>query len=149
MNAGADVAAFPFNSNKPDTARLLLVSAHDCDQQVLESILDPNRWTVLRAFDRSVARLSMAAADPDVIVIDARLPDGTWVELFDWIQLAGNAPPVVVLSESADLHEWAEVLNRGAFDLLSKPLLPGETARVLDMALRSGRGPAHWRASTA
>jgi len=149
MNAGAKVMAMPLDSGEYKTARLLLVSAHDCVQQALESILDPDRWTVLRAFDGAVARLSVEAADPDVIVVDGRLPDGSWFDLFESINAAGNAPPIVVLSETADLREWGEVLNRGAFDLLSKPLVPAETVRVLDMALRSGRGPARWRAGTA
>jgi DNA-binding response OmpR family regulator len=106
---------------------------------VLEGILDPRRWTVFRAFDGAAARAGAVAAEPDVILVESRLPDGTWLDLFEFINTQDNPPPVVVMSRTADNRLWAEVLNLGGFDVLPRPLVAAEVSRVLAMALSCGR----------
>ena len=136
------------NALDHSTPRVLVVSSDDHDQHVLEGILDPGRWKILRAFDAAAARGCMAAAVPDVILVDYWLPDGTWLDLLEFINAQGVSPSVVVMSHAADERLWAEVLNRGGFDVLSKPLLSEEASRVLAAALR-WRGDAHRKDAAA
>jgi DNA-binding response OmpR family regulator len=48
-------------------------------------------------------------------------------------------PLLIVASRTADEYLWAEALNLGAYDVLSKPYHPAEVIRVLSMAW------LHWR----
>jgi CheY-like chemotaxis protein len=41
---------------------------------------------------------------------------------------------LIVASRTADEYLWAEALNLGAYDVLSKPYRPAEVVRVLSMA---------------
>ena len=46
------------------------------------------------------------------------------------------APPLlIVISQLADEHLWAEALNLGVYDVLAKPLDDIEIVRVLSLAL--------------
>ena len=144
-----NTTSFTGDSADHQPARLLVVSPDDNTLQGPESILDAGRWTVLRAFNLAVARLCAASADPDVILVESRLPDGTWLDLFEFVNTQDHAPPLVVMSSAADERLWAEVMNRGGFDVLPRPLVPAETSRVLALALHSGRGRLGRRNSTA
>jgi len=43
-------------------------------------------------------------------------------------------PMLIVASRTADEYLWAEALNLGAYDVLSKPYRAAEVVRVLSMA---------------
>ena len=45
-------------------------------------------------------------------------------------------PALIVTSRLADERLWAEVLNLGAFDLLSKPFDFDEATRIIPVAIR-------------
>lgn len=69
-----------------------------------------------------------------VVLTEAALPDGSWV---DALCLAREISPdlaVIVTSRQADAHLWAEALNLGAYDLLVQPFYKPEVARILSNA---------------
>jgi FixJ family two-component response regulator len=74
-----------------------------------------------------------------VVLSEDRLPDGTWIDLVEFLRTQDNPPPVVVMSGNADDRLWGEVLNLGGFDVLTKPLVRSETLQVLALALHYGR----------
>ncbi len=57
-----------------------------------------------------------------VVITEKDLPDGNWQHILDAGALQENSVPVIVISWLADNLMWREVLNRGAYDLLAKPL---------------------------
>jgi DNA-binding response OmpR family regulator len=74
-----------------------------------------------------------------VLVCERDLPDGDWKKLLDSL-LGSNAPPLlVVTSKNADDSLWAEVLNLGAYDVLSKPFDRAEVMRIISLAW------LHWK----
>src|SRR6266542_402403 len=77
------------------------------------------------------ARLKLQQAAYDVVLTEAVLPDGTWVEA---LQLAREVPrevELIVTDPHADSRFWAEALNLGAYDLVTQPFYEPEVRRIL------------------
>jgi DNA-binding response OmpR family regulator len=114
---------------------LLSVSPDDNDRHSLQRILNSDGWTVQGV--RSVREATrLLAEQPNLVLCDRELPDGSWKDIFRIASKLENAPAIVVASRQADERFWAEVLNFGGFDVLLKPFVKGEVARVLSMARR-------------
>jgi DNA-binding response OmpR family regulator len=75
---------------------------------------------------------------PWVVICDQTLADGDWRDLLVALQAEADAPPLIVVSRLADDRLWAEVLNLGGYDLLTKPFIAVEVTRVVRMAARRG-----------
>jgi len=80
----------------------------------------------------------LAGNQAPVIFCEPALPDGTWQDLLDFSR------KVVVVSRLADESVWADVLNRGGYDVLASPL---EERAVRDV-LGSVCGDEHHLAAT-
>jgi hypothetical protein len=59
-----------------------------------------------------------------------------WQRLLDDLRGLPEPPQLVVTSRMADDYLWAEVLNRGGYDVLPQPLDRDEVERVLAAAGR-------------
>ena len=90
---------------------------------------------VVTVRDVSAARRLIACAG--IVVCDRYLGDGDWKDVLVATERLDPAPPVVVISRTADEEFWGEVLNMGGFDVLMTPLDPSELARVVAMACRT------------
>ncbi len=69
-----------------------------------------------------------------IVICERDLAVGSWKELLDPLPPAGDSPCVIVASRLADERLWAEALNLGAYDVLSKPFDASEVLRVLGSA---------------
>jgi DNA-binding NtrC family response regulator len=78
---------------------------------------------------------------PIVLCDNDRQPDG-WKHLLDRFAEIAQRPMVIVTSQMADEKLWAEALNLGAWDVLSKPFSVEEVSRIAVLAcLRSQQRP--------
>jgi DNA-binding response OmpR family regulator len=91
-------------------------------------------WTVHRVPDCLHFLSQIFRVRPEVVVCEDRLPDGNWKEILGIAETLYNPPPVIVTSKLGGDELWAEVLTRGGYDALKKPLEPEELRRVVDMA---------------
>lgn len=71
----------------------------------------------------------------DGLVLNMWMADGTGRDLLTWLRANGRQEPVVVMSEDADYDQWIDLVNRGASDLLPKPVDPHQFKRALQMAM--------------
>lgn len=118
----------------------LVVSPDEQDEQVLGGILQRDSWRVrgARTFRQAIEVLRQAER-PSVIACERELPDGSWRDLFQFLATKlEDPPPLVVVSRQADEALWAEVLNVGGYDVLTKPFDIEEVHRVMAMARRHG-----------
>ena len=122
------------------TVTVLLVSPFDEDRQALRRIFNgigPFDWDIRFTRTCQEAWMALRREQVDAVIAESDFPDGlTWRELLDEVVEMGALQPVIVATRRADERLWAEVLNLGGYDLLTKPFDPEETVRVLAMALR-------------
>ncbi|MDE0884898.1 MAG: sigma-54 dependent transcriptional regulator [Myxococcota bacterium] len=92
--------------------------------------------------------------DPDLILVDFRLPHTSGIDLLGQLRDRGISAPALIMTAYADTDLALEAIRFGAFDFLSKPLDPLRLKICLERAwamrsiaeenreLRSGRPPA-------
>lgn len=84
------------------------------------------------------ARQKLASSSSyDLVLTDAELPDGSWQDLLEFVLDSRKACEIVVSSRCGDEDLWAEVLQRGAYDLLVEPYDRQEVCRIIESALDS------------
>src|SRR5271165_1710199 len=81
----------------------------------------------------------VAAAPPDVILLDLRLPDGSGLEVLNQIRAIDARIPVVFVTLSRSADSAIEAMRQGAYDYLLKPLDLQKLDRVIGEALRVAR----------
>jgi DNA-binding response OmpR family regulator len=118
------------------TVPLLVVSADDEVHSSLHHILRSD-CRLHRAGGRGDAVSLVRKYRPKVVICDQTLADGDWRDFLMDLEDEEQAPPLIVSSRLADDRLWAEVLNLGAFDLLTKPFTASEVSRVVQMAARA------------
>ncbi|RMH43764.1 MAG: sigma-54-dependent Fis family transcriptional regulator [Gammaproteobacteria bacterium] len=67
---------------------------------------------------------------------DMRLPDGTGMDIIDWIQTMQPNCPVAVLTAHGNMELAIEALKRGAFDFVSKPVDINKLRELVETALK-------------
>jgi two-component system nitrogen regulation response regulator GlnG len=77
--------------------------------------------------------------EPDVIVLDLQLPDGTGLELFDRLRAANPKRPVLFITAHGTTDTAIEAMKRGAFDYLVKPLDLERLSALLDRSFEAAR----------
>jgi DNA-binding response OmpR family regulator len=117
--------------------KVLLVSDMIEDHLSLRSLIGHSNWGLHHAFSREDAVRFLEENPIPVVICDCELPDGTWQDC--WREIGGLASPprLIVSSRVANNRLWGEVLNLGAYDLLTKPFEPSEVFRVGFLAWHS------------
>jgi DNA-binding NtrC family response regulator len=92
------------------------------------------RWRLHRSETIESALATLQRSRIPILICEHRLPSGTWIDMLDRLDLLPEPPCMIVCSRSADAPLWAEVLNRGAFDLVAKPFDAMEVVRAVTWA---------------
>ncbi len=114
---------------RPAAPPLVLVA--DDDPRVIESLqltLTSHHLRVVTALDGDEAIRRALAERPELVVLDARMPGKSGLEVCDWLRHDPEDPqvPIVVLTDGPDADTRLEALARGADDVLVKPFSPKE-----------------------
>jgi DNA-binding NtrC family response regulator len=118
---------------------VLAISPHEEDHACLRAIIGRTNWKIFEVHDCHDAMIYLLKNRVGVLICERELPDGDWKTLLDSLSALPFQPLVVVSSRDADATLWAEVLNRGAYDVLAKPFDRIEFTRIISLAW------LHWR----
>jgi two-component system response regulator PilR (NtrC family) len=91
------------------------------------------------AADLQQARAKLRQDDYEVVLTEAALPDGNWLDVLHLARAHPVEMEVVVTDPLADARLWSEALNLGAFDVISQPFYAPEVRRVLRNACEQPR----------
>ena len=138
------------NAAPARAAVVLIASKQEWTSRSLESILAPEGYVVLLSY--TVARaLDRAQQDqPDAIIIDLQLSDGTGHELCRELrtrQLVSPSTPILLtLPQPPTRRDRIAALHAGAWDCLGQPLDAEEVLALLDAFLPAKLDADHARA---
>ncbi|MEP7039958.1 MAG: response regulator transcription factor [Chloroflexota bacterium] len=127
-------------STKPERPlRLLVVDDHEVVRQGLVALLDRRSGFEIVAQAGSVAESIDAAArfEPDLVIMDVRLPDGTGIEACREIRAARPATRVVMLTSYPDEEAVLSAIIAGASGYLLKQIRGRDLVTALEAV---GRG---------
>ncbi len=128
----------------PETAvKVLVLTPFDEDYAYLRNSFHQTNWKVDRARSCAEAIELLTSSGYAAMVCEQNLPDGTWREMLEAIEVLPGGPVLIVASRAPDDTLWAEVLNLGGYDVLAKPFDRREIVRVLSQSWR------HWKQTRA
>ena len=118
--------------------RLLLADDNRNFLETLQSLLEKNADMTVTAiaFDGGEAVRMARVHQPDVAVLDVRMPGITGIEAARQIATMTPAPAVILLSIHVDRIYAAEAAHAGAAGYLSKTSTPPELAEAIRRASR-------------
>jgi DNA-binding NtrC family response regulator len=126
--------------------RLLAIAADAQDRAVLQDALEAEAYEIV--FWDSLGRLEQSVLEQDTpfdaIVIELFSPVEIFFDLIPTIKARSPHTEVIFISRLADEDLWIESIQRGAYDLLPKPLDRNELQRIVTNALTRSRAASGW-----
>jgi two-component system, NtrC family, response regulator PilR len=112
-------------------SRILFISGHRQDAHRLSQMLQALPLALEHVGTIQQARAKLRQKDYPVVLTEAALPDGTWLDVLHETRDIPHEIEVIVTDPQADARFWAEALNLGAYDLLAQPFYEPEVRRIL------------------
>ena len=112
-------------------SRILFISGCRDDARLLSQMLHSLPLALDHALTVQQARAKLRQADYEVILTEAALPDGNWLDVLHTVRNQPADMQVIVTDPHADARFWSEALNLGAYDLVSQPFYEPEVRRIL------------------
>lgn len=116
---------------------VLVVDDEDLIRWSLRTQLTPLGYRVIEAGTAADA-LAHAHDDPDIILLDFKLPDSDGFDLLRKLREMLPDVPVIVLTAFASVPRAVEAMRHGAYHYAKKPLEFEELTAVMDKALEMG-----------
>src|SRR5947199_314013 len=105
--------------------KILLVDDQDELRKLLSESLRSRNYEVLEAADGASLKTAFSTTQPDVVLLDLRLPDADGLDLLSAIKRNWPETEVIVLSGYGTLDAAVEATKRGAFHFVTKPYNEG------------------------
>lgn len=112
-------------------SRILFVSGHREDAREISQMLQLLPLAIDHAGTLQQARVQLRQEDYDILLTEAALPDGNWLDALHLARECPNDLQVIVTDPHADARLWSEALNLGAYDLIAQPFYEPEVRRIL------------------
>jgi DNA-binding NtrC family response regulator len=112
-------------------SRILFISGRREDALRLSEMLHALPLDVEHVASLREARSRLPQQDYDLVLTEAALPDGQWLDILGLVRECPRETEVIVTDPQADARFWAEALNLGAYDLLAQPFYEPEVRRIL------------------
>lgn len=113
---------------------VLSVSPIAEDASLYEAISSRPGWKLYTSDSIAGSLAVIRRRQVGVVICEADLRPGTWIEMLDRLRHLPGAPPLIVASRLADERLWAAALNLGAYDVLARPFAREELLRTVELA---------------
>lgn len=112
--------------------RVLLIDDHTLFRSGLETLLERHGIDVVSAVGDGREGIQKAKElDPDIILLDMRMPDMNGLEVLTALRREGAKMPIVMLTTSNEEEDLVECLRNGAQGYLLKDMEPTELVDAL------------------
>ena len=104
--------------------------------ELLSMTLEAMGITTVTAGNVAEARVALDRQRFDVCLTDMRMPDGTGLELLEWIKLHKPNLPVALITAHGSVETAVQALKLGAFDFVTKPVDVGNLRQIISAAIK-------------
>jgi DNA-binding NtrC family response regulator len=111
------------NKETHSHARILVIDDEELIRQSIATYLEDSGFEVIQADDGPTGLRMAQARDPDVILLDLRMPEMDGLEVLAKVSTALAETPVIVVTGAGVLKDAMEAVRLGAFDFISKPII--------------------------
>ena len=114
---------------------LLFIEDDDAIRVALKLALEDEGYEVVEAPDGRTGLALFAEHEPDLVLLDLRLPDLSGFDVCRQLR-AGSIVPIIIVTAQTDTYDLVAGLEAGADDYVTKPVVPKELAARIRAALR-------------
>jgi DNA-binding NtrC family response regulator len=107
----------------------------------LKRLFEKEGFIALTASSGGSALKIIEEENPEIVVLDVRLPDASGIDLLRTIKEVNPETVVIMITGHADIKSSVEAMKMGACDFLEKPLDFANIGNIL-RALKKGKPPA-------
>jgi DNA-binding NtrC family response regulator len=101
--------------------KILVVDDEEAARFGIRKALQGRDIVILEAPDLSSARFTLEQENPDLVLLDVNLPDGSGIDLLKEIAATSEATPVIIITAHGSERLAIEAIRAGAYEYLSKP----------------------------
>ena len=123
---------------------LLFIEDDDGIRTALKLALEDEGYVVREAPDGRTGLALFAEHEPDLVLLDLRLPDMSGFDVCRQLRTI-SIVPIIIVTAQTDTYDLVAGLEAGADDYVTKPVVPKELAARIRAALRR----VHLRESTS
>ena len=117
--------------------KLLLVDDDTFLTEVLTSqLLQEGIGEILPSANINDTKKLVPSFEPDILLLDVNLPDGSGIALCDFLRQTGFEKPIILLISKGSENDVINGLNAGANDYITKPVRLGELLALVRAQLR-------------
>jgi DNA-binding NtrC family response regulator len=116
---------------------VLVVDDERSIRSSLKRVLTSEGFLVEATATVGAARTSLAAARPDIIIMDLRLPDGNGLDLLQEVRRLDRGIQTILITAFGDVQQAVEAMKAGAGDFLKKPYELEELLHAVRSAVRN------------
>lgn len=114
---------------------LLFIEDDDAIRLALKLALEDEGYEVVEAPDGRSGLARFAEHEPDLVLLDLRLPDLSGFDVCRQLR-ARSLVPIIIVTAQTDTYDLVAGLEAGADDYVTKPVVPKELAARIRAALR-------------
>ncbi len=119
------------------TQKLLVVDDHEPSCRLVKAIFADAGIEVVAAHDAPSGLERIGTDDPQVVLLDLRLPGAEGLQLLEAVKTAAPQLPVIIFTASRDVKTAVQAIQLGAFDYLTKPIDQEEVLVTVRRALET------------
>ncbi len=101
--------------------KILVVDDEEAARFGIRKALQAREVVILEAPDLRSARYTLQNDNPDLVLLDVNLPDGSGIDLLKEIAGHPGAVPVIVITAHGSERMAVDAIRAGAYEYLSKP----------------------------
>ena len=116
-------------------AKILVVDDEQSIRETLEMFLGENGHDVFTASTGEKGFTLFSQLDPEVVILDIRLPDQNGLDILSQIQKDSFHTKVIMITAFQDMETTIEAMKRGAYDYIHKPLDADEVEKSVNRAI--------------
>lgn len=116
---------------------ILIVDDEKLIRWSLRQELTKSGFGVLEAETKNQCFSILSQQDPDLVILDQLLPDGSGIEILQTLKSGVDIPPVIMLTAIDRSDVAVQAMKLGAFDYVTKPVNIDELKIVIDKVLEA------------
>ncbi len=116
--------------------RVLVADDEKNMRWVLAQALEAEDFEVVQAVDGKGALAAVAEAEPDLMVLDHRMPKPDGMEVLRRLRAGGGTFPIIMLTAHGNVELAVEAMKAGATEYLTKPFDLEELKLAIEKALK-------------
>jgi len=102
-------------------AKILMIEDSVSLTAVYKAYLEDTDYQLVTVETLGSAHASLGAFQPDIVLLDIELPDGSGMDFLAEAEAMDNPPKIIIMTAHGTSDMAVEAIRRGAFDFLTKP----------------------------